>query len=96
MTAMRQLRFGRFESLRIERGELVLDPWLTAVRTMKFGSEASGRTELPESFELKHQVAEFIEYVRAMDAGEIRDLEVRHGLPFSMEVEHRVDGGKLG
>ena len=28
-----------------------------------------------------------ISYVREVDAGEIRELEVRHGLPFSMEIE---------
>jgi hypothetical protein len=27
------------------------------------------------------------EYVRAVDAGEIRTLEVKSGLPFSMEIE---------
>jgi hypothetical protein len=28
-----------------------------------------------------------LKYVRDTDAGEIRILEVRHGLPFSMEIE---------
>jgi hypothetical protein len=49
-------------------------------------------------FELKTQMAEFFEYVRAVDAGEIRCLELRHGLPFSMEIEHRrnANGGRCG
>jgi hypothetical protein len=33
-------------------------------------------------------VSELFEFVRAVDDGEIRSLEVRHGLPFSMEVSH--------
>jgi hypothetical protein len=97
VTAMQQLGFGHFESLQIRSGELVLDPWPTTVRGVKFGSEdASTRRPLPVEFELKRQVVEFFEYVRSVDAGEVRCLEVRHGVPFSMEVEHRPDpnGGR--
>jgi hypothetical protein len=87
--AMNELGFGRFEFLQIERGELVLDPWPRTVRSVKFGSEARAIQKLsPDEFDLKRQVAEFFEHVRAVDAGEIRCLELRHGLPFSMEVEH--------
>lgn len=89
VTAMNDLCFGRFEFLRIERGELVLDPWPTTVRGVKFGaSDATAHKPLPDQFELKVQVAEFFEYVRTVDASEIRCLEIRHGLPFSMEIEH--------
>ena len=38
VAAMSGLHFGRFEYLRIEHGEIVLDPWPTAVRDVKFGS----------------------------------------------------------
>ena len=88
VVAMQQLGFGRFEFLRIDNGELVLDPWPTTVRGVKFASEdpSASRTP-PGKFELKRQVIELLEYVRAVDAGEIRCLEVRHGLPFAMEVE---------
>lgn len=86
--AMQRLGFGRFEFLRIDNGELVLDPWPTTIRGVKFASEGpSAFRTPPDEFELKRQVVELLEYVRAVDAGEIRCLEVRHGLPFSMEVE---------
>jgi hypothetical protein len=88
--ALHQLGYGRFEFLRIERGELILDPWPTTVRDVKFGAaDATGLKEQPAEFELKKQVAEFFEYVRSVDTGQIRTLEVKGGLPFSMEVEHR-------
>jgi hypothetical protein len=91
--AMNDLGFGRLESLRIEHGELVLDPWPTTVRGVKFGSVgATTRKLVPDDFQLKDQVAEFFEYVRSVDVGEIRCLELRHGLPFCMEVEHRPNG----
>jgi len=97
--AMNDLWFGRFEFLRIERGGVVLDPWPTTVRGVKFGSvDAAAHKHTPDDFELKGQVAELFEYVRAVDAGEIRCLEVRHGLPFSMEIEHQPakDRGSRG
>ena len=86
--AMQQIGFGSFESVLIEKGQLVLDPWPTTVRGVKFGSEDRSVPPTPTAeFELKRQVVELLEYVRAVDAGKIRCLEIRHGLPFSMEVE---------
>jgi hypothetical protein len=99
VAAMRQLRFGRFESVRIQRGELVLNPWPAMVRSVKFACEESAGPQMSlDEFELKRQVAELFDYVRTIEAGEIRCLEVRHGLPFSMEVEHRTgsSGGERG
>ncbi len=88
VAAMSDLGFGRFEYLRVERGELVLDPWPTVIRDVKFGSQDPGCAKIPPAeFELKPQVAELFKYVRAVHAGEIRTLEVKHGLPFSMEIE---------
>lgn len=95
VAAVQRLGFGRFEFLRIENGELVLDPWPTTVRGVKFGlGDAANSMIFPGEFELKRQVVEFFDYVRAVDAGEIRCLEVRHGLPFSMEIEHRPDNDR--
>jgi len=97
--AMQELAFGVFEYLQIRDGELVLDPAPVAVRHVKFGTPATtGRTAGGTS-ELRQQIAEFFAYVREVDAGEIRTLEIRHGLPFSMEVElagARTEGGARG
>jgi len=92
--AMQRLGFGRLEFLRIERGEVVLDPWPTTIRDLKFGCSGSAQP-VPNSdaFALKQQVAELFEYVRSVEAGEIRVLEVKHGLPFSMEIELPQGGG---
>jgi hypothetical protein len=87
--AMTDISFGRIEFLRIERGELVLDPWPTTVRTVKFGSaDTANHKPLVGEVGLKAEVAEFFEYVRAVDAGEIRCLALRHSLPFTMEIAH--------
>jgi hypothetical protein len=103
VTAMQQVGFGSFESARIENGELVLDPWPKTILGVKFGSEdRSASPTPPADFQLKRQVVEFFEYIRSIDAGEIRCLEIRHGLPFSMAIELAgawiagAEGGRRG
>ena len=94
LAAMSQLWFGRFEFVRIERGEIVIDPWPTAVRDIKFAAgKQIGKPPEPTS-NLGPQVVEFFSHVRDVESGEIRQLEVRHGLPFSMEIEY--SGGRRG
>jgi hypothetical protein len=87
LAAMQQLGHGRFETIQIREGELVLDPWPVAVRSVKFGTPTSNRPEHPSrAFDLKQEVAQLFEFIRGADAGEIRVLEVRGGLPFRMDV----------
>ena len=94
LAAMQRLGFGRFEYLQIRGGELVLDPWPSTVRDVKFATPLNAGKPAESHSELRPQVAEFFAYVREVDAGEIRELEVRHGLPFSMEIE--LEGGRRG
>ncbi len=96
LAAMRELGFGRFEYVQIRGGEIVLDPWPVAVRDVKFGAEATDERNARPDCQLKRQVAEFFEYTRDVEAGEIRTLEIRHGLPFSMEVELAAARGRGG
>jgi hypothetical protein len=90
VVAMYGLGFGRFEFLRIDHGELVLDPWPTTVRDVKFCARTSQPDTAAEEFLLKQQAVELFEYVRGVDVGEIRILDVKNGLPFSMEIEHPI------
>lgn len=85
--AMQQLGFGLFEYLQIRGGELVLNPTPVTVRHVKFGTPATTGKTSEGASNLRQQIAEFFAYVRESDAGEIRTLEIRHGIPFSMEVE---------
>jgi len=90
VVALQQIGYGRLEFLRIQRGELVLDPWPTTVRHVKFGNTRCVEGDKrPGEFELKKQLADFFEHVRALDEGQIRVLEVQAGLPYSMQIEDR-------
>ena len=92
--ALRRLGFGRLEFIRIQRGELVLDPWPTVVQMLKFGSADSTQNHhATADRKLKKPLVELFEYIRGVNDGEIRCLEVRHGLPFSMEIERRISRG---
>jgi hypothetical protein len=96
LAAMQALGFGRFEYVQIRKGEIILDPWPVAVRDVKFGAEGAGDRALHPASQLKRQITELFEYTRDVEDGEIRTLEIRHGLPFSMEVElvARQRGGR--
>jgi hypothetical protein len=102
LAAMQRMGFGSFEYLQIRDGQLLLDPWPTAVRDVKFASSPNTAEPADGSSALKPQVIEFFSYVRDVDAGEIRELEVRHGIPFSMEIELpgakalAAEGGRRG
>ena len=102
LAAMQQLGFGRFQYLQMRGGELVLNPWPVAVRDIKFAAAANCAKPSDATSDLRPQIAELFEYVRDVDAGEIRELEVRHGLPFSMEIElagaksRTPEGGRRG
>jgi hypothetical protein len=91
VTAMQELGYGRFEFLRVQRGEFVLDPWPTTVRSVKFGHPTSSQCGGADEFELKKQICELLAQVRRIDAGVIRVLEVRGGLPFCMEIADEPD-----
>jgi hypothetical protein len=81
------------ESIRIRGGALVLDPWPTVVQVLKFGGAENQAPSPSADFELKNSLADLFEYIRGVDDGVIRCLDIRHGLPFSMEVEYRIPRG---
>ena len=85
--AMQELGYGRFEDIRIQGGELILDPWPTTVRSVKFGNATANKpTSESCGFELKQRIVELFAHVRSIKSGTIRTLEVRGGLPFVMEI----------
>lgn len=87
VVAMSQLWFGRFESVPIRCGELVLAPWPTTVRDIKFATPPVQSSRGPEHFPLKRQVVELFSYIRRVQRGMVRKIEIQAGLPYSMQVE---------
>jgi hypothetical protein len=80
--------FGRIENLHVRNGEPVFDPPPRIVHEIKFGGENDPRRELTAAdFPLKAQVIELFARCDQIGNGVIETLSVKHGLPFSMNVE---------
>lgn len=83
-----QLNFGRV-TFHVLRGEADLArPWRTR-RTVKLASGENGprtETELAD-FELCHEQAALLDALRYIRDGACVTVEVRHGLPFLVEIE---------
>ncbi|HUI76589.1 MAG TPA: hypothetical protein VLY24_01705 [Bryobacteraceae bacterium] len=93
VAALQQLGFGHLESIKVRRGGLILDPWPAMVLVLKFTAAKNAPAAHPAEFELKKPMVELLEYIRGVEHGEIRRLEIRYGLPFSMAVEYRISRG---
>ena len=88
LAMMQEMNFGRIEGLTIINGEPVFDPMPRIVRQVKFCSENGPRHEKKlNDFKLKEQVVELFEAMVRMKNGVIETLEIKHGLPFLMNLE---------
>ena len=93
-----QRPFSRIERLQIRGGEPVLSPPPKVIQKLKMGGDNGPRPEsaLPD-FWLKKQFVELLETIEALGDGEIRSIEIAHGLPLLVEIECRAKcaGGQL-
>jgi len=90
---MQRLNFGRIEDLHVRGGEPVFNPAPRVVRKLKIGGENGPRPETDhEDFLLKQQTLEMLEAITLLGDGEVRAIEVKHGVPFSMEID--MAGGR--
>ena len=88
---MQLLNFGRIEELPIRNGQPILSPPPRMVRDIKLGGDNAPRPELnARDFLLKTQVVELFRHLEAINNGTVAVLEVKHGLPFKLEVAQAV------
>jgi len=89
---MQRINFGCIKELTIRQGEPCFDPLPRVYRDVKFGADNTQRPELDLSvFVLKKQVIELFSEFSELRDGVVLWLEVRHGLPFRMRVEERLE-----
>jgi hypothetical protein len=85
---MQRISFGAIEDLVICDGTPVFDPHPRVIRDVKFGGSNGPRPEADLSdFSLKSSVQELMAVFSALGNATVRRLEVKHGLPFRMQVE---------
>jgi hypothetical protein len=85
---MQRVNFGRIEALLVSDGEPNFNPAPRVVRKLKLGGENIPRPEIgSEDFQLKSQVVELLEAIRELGEGTVLAIDVKHGLPFVVELE---------
>jgi hypothetical protein len=85
---MQKLDFGMIEGLVIRSGLPVMRPRPRIVRDVKFGAGNGRRNEAGlTDFALKSSVRELMATFSSLGNATVRRLEVKHGLPFRMQVE---------
>ena len=85
---MQRLNFGRIEDLIIRGGEPVFDPAPKVIQKVKIGGENGPRPEVTcEDFLLKKQTIELLETITDRREGKVLAIDVKHGLPFAVEIE---------
>ena len=86
------LNFGRIEALRVSGGEPVFDPPPRIIQKVKIGGENGPRPENSYGdFRLKQGLIELLEVISRLGEGEIQAIEVRYGLPCTLEIERKQD-----
>lgn len=89
---MRDIGFGRIDGLLLLGGEPVFRPAPRIVREVKFGGESTCNPTRDGDFALKVQVIDLFDQLDEIRDGRIERLEVKHGLPFRMNIEADTGG----
>jgi hypothetical protein len=88
ISLFQNLNFGRVENLVVRNGQPVFEPPPRVVQKLKIGAENGPRPESElRDFLLKQQTVEVLDVISRIQDGRVQSIEVRNGLPVSMEVE---------
>jgi hypothetical protein len=91
---LQDLDFGRIEELHIRDGKPAFDPAPHVVATLKMQAETCVRDESHlRDFSLKQSVVLLLLLMRQMGDGKILVIQVRHGLPVTVDVDRPVHRG---
>lgn len=89
---LQRINFGRIEHLPVFDGQPVLGSIGRAVSTVKLKSENGPRPEFESSdFLLKQEIVELCGQLDQIGTGHIDLIEVKHGLPFLLEIDRRIE-----
>jgi hypothetical protein len=82
------VNFGRVEALRVRQGQPTFNPPPRVIQKLKFGCENGPRAEINfVDFSLKNGIVELLQLISKIEEGEIRSIEIRFGLPCTVELE---------
>lgn len=85
---LQTVNFGRIEGLLISGGQPDFRREPRIIWRLKVGGENETRPEAAmRDFRLKDQVVELFRLIAQLEGGHSISIEVRHGLPFTVEAE---------
>ncbi|MHB1002025.1 MAG: hypothetical protein ACYC27_22520 [Armatimonadota bacterium] len=82
---MKEINYGRIESLAIRNGNPVFDRSTKVIRYIKF-SEGDQNTVQRSDLLHKPQISKFLGYINGLDNNLLELLEIKDGLPFLMNI----------
>jgi hypothetical protein len=88
---LQRIRYGSIPHLQIRGGQPVMNSNLLWRRNVKVLGENTPHPSLcSPDYRLRREVVEFFRLLAALGDGEVVDLQVRNGLPFSFDVLEKL------
>jgi hypothetical protein len=88
---LQHIRYGRIHHLFIRNGQPVLDQQILWTRTIKvLGENGPHQAINLDEFTLCKEIRCFLQQLGTIGDGEVRNIEVRNGLPFSFELNESL------
>ncbi len=88
---MQEINFGRITNLPIKNGEPVFSPETIIERDIKLHGKNGPRPERElNDFSIKDEVASLFGELDHIGNGTIRELSIKHGLPFLLRIWERT------
>jgi len=89
---LQRLNFGRIEGLQVREGVPVFEPPPRIVQKLKMGGDNAPRPEADlQDFRLNRPTIDMLRAIANLRDGVILSIDVKHGLAFVLEIEHRSD-----
>jgi hypothetical protein len=90
---LQNLNWGRIENLCVRGGEPTYEPAPRIIQTVKMGGQNGPRPEADlDEFWLKQPVIDLFQTIADLHEGKILVIEVKHGLPFAVQIERAPNG----
>jgi hypothetical protein len=93
LEVLQRVRYGRIHHLEVRGGEPVLSEDLRWTRTVKvMGDNTPHPAQQSRDFELRREFTDLFQLLAVVGDGEVTNLEVRNGLPFTFELTESLAG----
>jgi len=86
---MQTTHYGKIKDLSVKDGQPILVPPPRVIRKIKIAAKDPRTKAASGDFTLKKEITEFFEHLDRLGTGVVKCIEVKNGLPFSMDIEEK-------